>query len=112
MAIRIEDYAAIGNCEMLALVGRDGCRYAEAGALFERFLSLCKDIGIFAEEYDVAAHRQAGNFPQAFSHLALINGARNLTPANAPVHKRSRDKTPVEPQAPPRPRANATDQVA
>lgn len=99
MAIRIEDYAAIGNCEMLALVGRDGCRYAEARALFERFLSLGKDIGI-------------GNFPQAFSHLALINGARNPMPANAPVHKRSRDKTPVEPQAPPRPRANATDQVA
>jgi GH15 family glucan-1,4-alpha-glucosidase len=56
-------------------------RYDEARALFERLLSLRNDVGLLAEEYDVADKRQLGNFPQAFSHLALINTARNLTNA-------------------------------
>ena len=53
-------------------------RDAEASALFERLLSLCNDVGLLAEEYDPHAQRQVGNFPQAFSHLALIGTALNL----------------------------------
>jgi GH15 family glucan-1,4-alpha-glucosidase len=66
-------------------------RYDDARALFERLLSLCNDVGLLAEEYDPAAKRQLGNFPQAFSHLALINTARNLESASGPVHQRSQD---------------------
>jgi GH15 family glucan-1,4-alpha-glucosidase len=64
-------------------------RYDEARALFERLLSLCNDVGLLAEEYDPIAKRQVGNFPQAFSHLALINSARNLSAARGPAHERS-----------------------
>jgi GH15 family glucan-1,4-alpha-glucosidase len=64
-------------------------RYEEARALFERLLSLRNDVGLLAEEYDAAAGRQLGNFPQAFSHLALINTARNLTSRGGPAHRRS-----------------------
>ncbi len=56
-------------------------RTADALGLFNRLLSLRNDVGLLAEEYDSAAKRQSGNFPQAFSHLALINTARNLTSA-------------------------------
>src|SRR5829696_7126885 len=61
----------------LALNGR----LDEARALFERLLGLCNDVGLLAEEYDVAHRRQVGNFPQAFSHLALIEAARTITTA-------------------------------
>jgi GH15 family glucan-1,4-alpha-glucosidase len=53
-------------------------RDAEASALFERLLSLRNDVGLLAEEYDPHARRQVGNFPQAFSHLALIGTALSL----------------------------------
>src|SRR5215469_6892560 len=53
-------------------------RDAEACALFERLLSLRNDVGLLAEEYDPKARRQLGNFPQAFSHLALIGTAMSL----------------------------------
>jgi len=66
-------------------------RYEEARGLFVRLISLCNDVGLLAEEYDPVAQRQVGNFPQAFSHLSLINSARNLTAAAGPVHKRSSD---------------------
>ena len=56
----------------------------EARATFERLLSLRNDVGLLAEEYDVAARRQVGNFPQAFSHLPLVNTARNLALAGEP----------------------------
>jgi len=59
----------------LAVNGREG----EARELFERLLALRNDVGLFAEEYDVARKRQVGNFPQAFTHLALINAARILS---------------------------------
>jgi len=52
---------------------------------------LRNDVGLLAEEYDAAAKRQLGNFPQAFSHLALINTARNLSSAGGPAHQRSTD---------------------
>jgi GH15 family glucan-1,4-alpha-glucosidase len=53
-------------------------RDAEASALFERLPSLRNDVGLLAEEYDPQAQRQVGNFPQAFSHLALIGTALSL----------------------------------
>jgi GH15 family glucan-1,4-alpha-glucosidase len=68
-----------------ALVGR----YDEARALFERLVSLCNDVGLLAEQYDPAMRRQVGNFPQAFSHLSLINSARNLSAARGPAMERS-----------------------
>ncbi|HUU35449.1 MAG TPA: glycoside hydrolase family 15 protein [Vicinamibacterales bacterium] len=58
-----------------ALMGR----HDDAERIFERVLSVRNDVGLLAEEYDPVAHRQLGNFPQAFSHLGLINTARNLT---------------------------------
>jgi len=64
-------------------------RHADAQKLFERLLSLRNDVGLLAEEYDPSAKRQLGNFPQAFSHLALINTAHNLMSANGAVHQRS-----------------------
>ena len=59
----------------LALAGR----IDEARDLFERLLSLRNDLGLLAEEYDVVRRRQVGNFPQAFSHLTLVNAATVLT---------------------------------
>ncbi len=55
-------------------------RHDEAYALFERLLALGNDLGLFAEEYDPQAKRQLGNFPQAFTHLALVNSAFNVLP--------------------------------
>ena len=54
-------------------------RRAEAEALFERLLSLSNDVGLFAEEYDTHAKRMLGNFPQALTHMALVNTARLLS---------------------------------
>jgi GH15 family glucan-1,4-alpha-glucosidase len=59
----------------LALMGR----VDEARALFERLLGLRNDVGLLSEEYDTAAGRLLGNFPQAFSHLAIVNTARALS---------------------------------
>jgi GH15 family glucan-1,4-alpha-glucosidase len=61
--------------DALAVNGRE----KEARELFERLLALRNDVGLYAEEYDVARKRQVGNFPQAFTHLALINAARVLS---------------------------------
>ncbi len=63
----------------LALNGRA----EEARTLFERLLELTNDLGLLAEEYDVERKRQVGNFPQAFSHLALIIAARDIAAAEA-----------------------------
>ncbi len=68
----------------LLLQGRE----AQARALFERLLALRNDVGLLAEEYDPVARRQAGNFPQAFSHIALANTARNLTLPSKPAEQR------------------------
>ena len=59
----------------LVLLGRN----AEAREVFERLLSLRNDVGLLAEEYDMVARRQLGNFPQAFSHVALVSSAYNLS---------------------------------
>jgi GH15 family glucan-1,4-alpha-glucosidase len=53
-------------------------RLDEAEQLFERLLSLRNDLGLFAEEWDPETRRQLGNFPQAFTHVALVNTAFNL----------------------------------
>ncbi|HKU37045.1 MAG TPA: glycoside hydrolase family 15 protein, partial [Polyangiales bacterium] len=53
-------------------------RRDEARALFERLLALCNDVGLLSEEYDPTERRQLGNFPQAFSHLALVDAALSL----------------------------------
>jgi GH15 family glucan-1,4-alpha-glucosidase len=76
-------------------------RMDEARKLFERLLLLRNDVGLLAEEYDPRAKRQLGNFPQAFSHVALVNTAFNLTRSEGPADQRSGDgrnaKQPVEP---------------
>jgi GH15 family glucan-1,4-alpha-glucosidase len=56
-------------------------RFADARALFENLLSMRNDLGLLAEEYDPRARRQLGNFPQAFSHIGLINTAVNFARA-------------------------------
>jgi GH15 family glucan-1,4-alpha-glucosidase len=54
-------------------------RRADAERLFERLLALRNDVGLLSEEYDTGAKRLVGNFPQAFSHIGLVNSARLLT---------------------------------
>ena len=65
-------------------------RQREAERLFERLVSLCNDVGLLSEEYDPGAKRLIGNFPQAFTHVALVNSAFNLTRETKPVHQRAR----------------------
>ena len=60
-------------------------RMEDARALFERLLALRNDLGLVAEEYDVPPGRQVGNFPQAFTHLALISTALRLGEATGAV---------------------------
>jgi GH15 family glucan-1,4-alpha-glucosidase len=74
----------------LALQGRR----EEAREIFERLLALRNDVGLLAEEYDPIAKRFLGNFPQAFSHVALINTAMNLGQEEAarPVEQRAEKK--------------------
>ena len=68
----------------LKLQGRD----ADAKKLFERVLSLANDVGLLSEEYDVGAKRLVGNFPQALSHISLVNAAFHLAkPSAAPPLK-------------------------
>jgi GH15 family glucan-1,4-alpha-glucosidase len=64
-------------------------RRREAQELFEHLISLCNDVGLLAEEYDPIAKRMLGNFPQAFSHVALINTAYNLAKPEKPAEQRS-----------------------
>jgi GH15 family glucan-1,4-alpha-glucosidase len=63
-------------------------RRDEAVQIFERLLSLRNDLGLLAEQYDPEQKRQLGNFPQAFSHVMLINTARNLARAHGPAEER------------------------
>jgi GH15 family glucan-1,4-alpha-glucosidase len=72
----------------LVLQGRHG----EARALFERLLALCNDVGLLAEEFDPRSGRMLGNFPQAFSHVALVNTALNLSRATGPADQRSESR--------------------
>jgi GH15 family glucan-1,4-alpha-glucosidase len=76
-------------------------RIDDARKLFERLLAVRNDVGLLSEEYDVREKRQLGNFPQAFSHLALVNTAHNLsgagreTPASHRSRGRSRREAPT-----------------
>ncbi|WP_245280030.1 glycoside hydrolase family 15 protein [Hyphomicrobium sp. 99] len=64
-------------------------RLEEAHEMFERLLDLRNDLGLLAEEYDPITRRQMGNFPQAFSHVALVNTAYNLTRVDGPAEERA-----------------------
>lgn len=81
-------------------------RLDDARALFERLLSVRNDLGLLAEEYDPRGRRLLGNFPQAFSHVALVNTLHNLMHAAGPSRQRASR------EAPPRPRAGTTPQPA
>lgn len=72
--------------DALTLIGRDD----DARKLFERLLSLCNDVGLLSEEYDPIAQRMLGNFPQAFSHVGVINTALNLARRRGPAEERGR----------------------
>jgi GH15 family glucan-1,4-alpha-glucosidase len=68
----------------LTLLGR----HEEAAALFEKLLSIRNDLGLLSEEYDPVAGRLVGNFPQAFTHVGLVNSARNLSAPQGPAEHR------------------------
>ena len=71
-----DNYALMGEVE-------------KAGRLFDRLAGLCNDVGLIAEEYDPKAGRLVGNFPQAFSHVGLVNTAMNLShPGTSPSDRR------------------------
>jgi GH15 family glucan-1,4-alpha-glucosidase len=70
--------------DCLALLGR----HDEARALFERLLGLRNDLGLLSEEYDPNEKRLLGNFPQAFSHVGLVNSAYNLADHEGPSRQR------------------------
>jgi GH15 family glucan-1,4-alpha-glucosidase len=78
--------------DVYAMLGR----VDEASALFERLLSLRNDLGLLSEEYDVGARRLVGNFPQAFSHIGLVNTAFNLVKAHGPARQRSQRTAPAD----------------
>jgi len=64
-------------------------RHDEAVALFDSLLRLRNDVGLLAEEYDPRTRRLVGNFPQAFSHIALINTVHNLVSRLGPASHRA-----------------------
>jgi len=72
-------------------------RIDEARALFTRLLALSNDLGLLAEEYDTRARRLVGNFPQAFSHVGVVNTAHNLARATKPAEQRAdEDRRPPD----------------
>ena len=72
-------------CDCYELLGR----HEDAHELFGRLVDLGNDLGLMSEEYDPRAGRLLGNFPQAFTHLALVNTAFNLAPhLPSPMHRR------------------------
>src|SRR5205814_10679995 len=87
-------------CDCYELLGR----HDDAHALFDRLVGLSNDVGLLAEEYDPVSQRLLGNFPQAFTHLALVNTAFNVLPhLPSPMHRRhahrrrSQSPSPTEP---------------
>lgn len=70
-------------------LARQGRRH-EAEGMFERLVGLCNDVGLLAEEYDPCAGLLMGNFPQALSHLSLVDTAFGLA-GHGPVQERSED---------------------
>jgi GH15 family glucan-1,4-alpha-glucosidase len=72
--------------DALLMLGRDD----EARALFEKLLGVSNDLGLLSEEYDPEEKRLLGNFPQAFTHVGLVNSAYNLSHHTGPGHQRGR----------------------
>ncbi|MEV6717973.1 glycoside hydrolase family 15 protein [Lentzea sp. NPDC051208] len=97
-----------GRCDVDGLTGAEGSflacsfwfvdalamagRRAEAEAAFGRLVALVNDVGLLAEEYDAVSRRMCGNFPQAFSHLALVNSASVLYGGRVAGERSSRDR--------------------
>ena len=80
--------------DALGMLGRTD----EARAMFDRLTGIANDVGLLSEEYDPAARRLLGNFPQAFTHVSLVNAAANLSPAPSPArHRASEDGALREP---------------
>jgi GH15 family glucan-1,4-alpha-glucosidase len=71
--------------DVYVLIGR----HEDARILYERLISLCNDVGLLSEQYDPQTRRMLGNFPQAFSHIGIINTALNLHRPQAPAKTRS-----------------------
>ncbi|HET6882686.1 MAG TPA: glycoside hydrolase family 15 protein [Pirellulales bacterium] len=63
-------------------------RDRDADELYERLLGLCNDVGLISEEYDVERKRMLGNFPQAFTHVGIVNTAKNLSSSHGPARHR------------------------
>ena len=76
--------------DCLHLMGRE----KEAREMFERLLAIRTPLGLMAEEYETSRGRLIGNFPQAFTHVGLINTARNLSPKMGPAEHRSANASP------------------
>jgi GH15 family glucan-1,4-alpha-glucosidase len=76
--------------DALCIIGR----HEEAVDIFDRLLKLRNDVGLLAEEYDPRAKRQLGNFPQAFSHVGLVNTANNLISSSGPAAQRAESAKP------------------
>jgi GH15 family glucan-1,4-alpha-glucosidase len=72
-------------------------RRDDAVALFERLLALRNDLGLLSEQYEPRTRRLVGNFPQAFSHLALVNSASNLSHHKKPAEQRSESRVAGKP---------------
>ena len=72
-------------------------REEEGRRLFKRLLDLCNDVGLLSEQYDVPSKRLVGNFPQAFSHIALINTAHNLARSDTFARRRAAARTQLSP---------------
>ncbi len=99
----------IPNPRLEGLPGDEGCflpcsfwladnyalqgRTVEASQLFERLLGLSNDVGLLSEEYDTASGQLVGNFPQAFTHVALVNTAHNLSSEAGPARHRSSESS-------------------
>jgi len=106
----VERYSTSASAAVDGLDGREGAflacsfwladayvlsgRYDDAQDLFERLLGLRNDLGLLAEEYDAVNKRLVGNFPQAFSHIGLINTAHNLAKARGPARQRAEHTAP------------------
>ncbi len=75
-------------------------RTADARKLFDRLIARCNDVGLLAEEIDPRSGRMLGNFPQAYSHVGLINAALSLSRETGPVEERAEPQPPVVAAAP------------
>jgi GH15 family glucan-1,4-alpha-glucosidase len=75
--------------ELFLLVGNYILQGRHANARQYRLLSRCNDVGLVAEEFDPLTNRMLGNFPQAYSHVGLINCALDLSQQTGPVEERA-----------------------